>query len=115
MKEPETTPQGNPSSAIKSLADRLSRIPQIANLSDERHNEPWTLAISLASLAEAGNVVSRRIESSMIPGQLEGDDLLQAVLDLSTELQHVLYHLEDPRFLRRLFKPLRDEWELKRG
>ena len=109
-----TSPSNQPTDAIKSLAGRLSRIPQIANLSSHGHDEAWTLAISLASIAESGQQVSREIQTQLLRDQLEGDDLLQAVIKLSLDLQHMLYHLEDPRFLRELSQPLRNEWEQER-
>jgi hypothetical protein len=100
--------------AVKSLAERLTQIAQIAKLSDEEHDEAWALAHSLSDIAEASEAYLRSLPALVDPG-LEGDALLREVLELTSHLQHMLYHLEDPRFLANLFAPLRHEWAEQRS
>jgi hypothetical protein len=100
--------------AVRSLAERLSRVPRIAGLSESDHNEPWTLAHSLSDIAGASQAYLQALPSLLEPN-LEGDDLMQGLIGLTSELKHMLYHLEDPRFLREMFGPLRDEWAKERS
>ncbi len=111
-----TTPTPNPLSsaeAMKALAERLERCPQIAKLNDEGHNEAWTLAHSLSDLADASDAYLK-ILPTLLDESLQGDELIQRLIEVGNELQHMLYHLEDPRFFRQLLGPLRQDWEKAR-
>jgi hypothetical protein len=110
------TPLANPLSstaAVKALAARLERCPQIASLNDEDHNEAWTLAQSLSDLA-ASSAAYLKVLPTLVDERLEGNELVQRLIDVVNELQHMLYHLEDPRFFRQLLEPLRQDWEKAR-
>lgn len=98
---------------VKSLAERLAAISSIASLSTATQNEPWTLAVSLVDIANSSQTYLERLPRLLDP-ELQGDELLQLLLELTSELEHMLYHLEDPRFLRQLFEPLREDWEKQR-
>src|SRR5207245_2702562 len=53
---PMNAPSENPlasGEAMKALAERLERCPQIAKLTDEVHSEAWTIAHSLSDLADS--------------------------------------------------------------
>ncbi|SRR6266487_5813844 len=99
---------------VRSLADRLAAIPSIARLSTSNHNEPWTLAHSLADIADSSEAYLERLPAALRP-DVRGEDLVQLLIDLGAELEHMLYHLEDPRFLRERFAPLRNDWEKQRA
>lgn len=99
---------------VKSLAERLAAIPSIASLSTATQNEPWTLADSLLDIAGASETYLGRLPKLLNP-EVQGVDLMQLLLELTSELEHMLYHLEEPRFLRQLFEPLRDDWEKQRS
>ncbi len=76
-----TTPTPNPLSsaeAMKALAERLERCPQIAKLNDEGHNEAWTLAHSLSDLADASDAYLK-ILPTLLDESLQGDELIQRV------------------------------------
>lgn len=98
---------------IRSLADRLAAIPSIASLTTSTHNEPSTLAHSLSDIADASEAYLDQLSRVFNP-EVQGDELMGVLVELSIELQHMLYHLEDPRFLRELFAPLREEWDKQR-
>jgi hypothetical protein len=100
--------------AIKALAARLERCPQIASLNDEGHNEAWTLVHSLSDLATSSEAYLM-VLPTLLDERLEGDELVQRLIDVVTELQHMLYHLEDARFFRQLLEPLRQDWEKARA
>ncbi len=101
-------------SALNSLADRLASCHQIAELSDGNHNEAWTLAHSLSDLADSSEAFLKAVPV-LLDDRLVGDDLIQKLLEVVTPLQHMLYHLEDPRFLRQLLDPLRQDWDKARS
>jgi hypothetical protein len=111
-----SSPTPNPLSsaeAMKGLVARLERCSQIANLSDESHNEASTLAHSLSDLADASDQYLK-VLPSLLDESLQGDELIQRLVDVVNVLQHMLYHLEDPRFFRQFLGPLRDGWEKAR-
>lgn len=97
----------------KALAVRLAAIPQIRDLSDSTHDEAWTLAQSLIDLADSSRGYLEALPALLSP-DASGDTLLQMLMEVALDLQHMLYHLEDPRFLRRLFAPLKAEWDAER-
>ncbi len=110
------TPLANPLSsteAMKALAARLERCTQIASLNDDGHNEAWTLTHSLSDLA-ASSEAYLKVLPTLVDERLEGDRLVQQLIDVVNELQHMLYHLEDPRFFRQLLEPLRQDWQKAR-
>lgn len=87
---------------MKSLADRLRRSKQVASLSDKEHDEAWVLAHSLSDLADASASYLSDLPS-LLDARLEGDDLIQELIAVVVrDLQHMLYHLKDPRFFRDL-------------
>jgi hypothetical protein len=96
----------------QSLAERFAKIPTIAELSDGAHQEPWILADALLDLASASEAYLKGLPPVLDP-KVEGQDLLVNLIGLTVELQHMLYHLEEPRFLKQLFDPLREEWRKK--
>ena len=99
---------------VKSLAERLEALPAISSLSTAKESEPWILAHSLIDIADASEAYLDRLPA-LLDSNLQGEDLVQLLIELSNDLQHVLYHLEDPRFLRELFAPLREDWEQQRA
>ncbi|MGB2941003.1 MAG: hypothetical protein WBD38_11975 [Candidatus Dormiibacterota bacterium] len=100
--------------AIEELASRLANIARIAKLSDNDHDEPQVLAHALADLAAASEQYLKSVPD-LADRRVEGEKLLLRLIEVSTQLQHMLYHLEDPRFLRQFLEPLRDEWESSRS
>jgi len=100
--------------AMKALAERLKRCPQIAKLTDEVHSEAWTIAHSLSDLADSSEAF-RKLLPRLVDESIEGDELVQRLIEVVNELQHMLYHLEDPRFFRQLLGPLREDWEKARA
>ena len=102
------------SDAVGDLADRFARYPQISRLSDKRHNEPEVLAQSLAHLAESSRKYLELLPSLLESGEPERD-LIQRLMPLVIEVQHMLYHIEEPRFLRNALEPLRAEWAKARA
>jgi hypothetical protein len=93
--------------AMKSLVERLTRCPQVAKLSDDGHDEAWTLVHSLSDLADSSAAYLAELPALLKEG-LEGDELIQRLIAIAVgELQHMLYHLEDPRFFRELLSPVR--------
>ena len=51
--------------AMKALAERLERCPQIAKLTDEVHSEAWTIAHSLSDLADSSEAFRKLLPSSL--------------------------------------------------
>jgi len=72
------------------------------------------LAHSLSDLADASEAYLQRLPAILTP-ELQGQGLMETLMELTIELQHMLYHLEDPRFLRDLFAPLREDWQKQRA
>jgi hypothetical protein len=101
-------------SNLESLADRLAKIPKIVELSDAGHNEAWVLADALLDIASACEAYLKAFPQLLDP-KVEGQSLMVAIIGLTIECQHLLYHLEDPRFLRELFDPLKEEWAHQRS
>jgi hypothetical protein len=98
---------------MKALVARLERCSQITNLSDASHNEAWTLAHSLSDIADASDEYLK-VLPSLRDVSLQGDELIQRLIDVVNGLQHMLYYLEDPRFFRQFLGPLREDWEKAR-
>lgn len=99
---------------MKELVGRLERCPPISNLSDGAHNEAWVLAQSFSDIANSSEAYLRLLPT-LVEAKPEGSELVQRLIDVVNELQHVLYHLEEPRFMRQLLEPLRDDWEKARS
>jgi hypothetical protein len=100
--------------ATESLRQRLARCPQIARLSTPDWEEPGTLAHALADLADASRGYLELLPT-LLNDQVEGEELMSALTDVESELQHMAYHLEDPRVFRALLDPLRAEWRKARS
>jgi len=96
-------------SMSSSLWQNASPCPENCGAQRGAHNEPWTLAHSLSDLAGASQAYLRALPS-ILDSILEGDELVQALLELTAVLEHMHDHFEDPIFLRAMFDPLRDEW-----
>jgi hypothetical protein len=108
-----TSPNPNPLSstlAMKDLVERLERCPQIAKLSDQSHNEASTIAHSLSDLADTSDGYLK-ILPSLVDTSLQGDELIRRLIEVVNQLQHMLYHLGDPRFFRDLLGPLQQDWD----
>lgn len=80
---------------IKSLAKRLSRIPEVRQLDQPDEPQSWTIAFTLSELEES----FRRFLQELLP-RLQQDSLtpkeLHAVLiEIGDEFRHILYHLND--------------------
>jgi uncharacterized protein YecE (DUF72 family) len=99
---------------IQFLAERLQRCGQIARLDGKDYREAWTIVHSLSDLGDAATHYLSQLPALFAAG-LEGDDLIKQLMDLLPDLQHMLYHLEDPRFFRQFLEPLRAEWEKTRS
>ena len=100
--------------ATKVLAERLERCEQIARLNGDGYNEAWTVAHALADLASSSEAYLKALPT-LVDESVEGDELVQRLIQVVNELQHMLYHLEDPKFFRQLLEPLRADWEKSRA
>jgi hypothetical protein len=99
--------------AMKGLAERLEHCLQISKLNDETHNEAWVLVHSLSDIADSADGYLKLLPR-LTDDTLQGNELVQYLIEIVNQLQHLLYHLEEPRFIRQILEPLRAEWEKAR-
>jgi hypothetical protein len=102
------------SEEIKALATRLGNCHQVAGLNREGHDEAWTLAHSLDDLGDAARQYLE-LPPSLFDSRLEGEELIQRLIEILLPVQHMLYHAEDPLFFRGFLEPLRNDWESERA
>ncbi|HEY4844858.1 MAG TPA: hypothetical protein VII89_04125 [Candidatus Dormibacteraeota bacterium] len=100
MREPVVSPE-----VIESLHRRLKQCQSIAELSSGDHEEPGTLAHAIADLADASREYLELLPR-LLDDRLAGDELVEALFDLTFVLQHMRYHIEDSRYVRQYMPPL---------
>ncbi len=99
---------------MKALATRLGHCHQVASLNREGHDEAWTLAQALDDLGDAASKYLELLPGLLDP-RLEGEELMQRLIEILLPVQHMLYHAEDPLFFREFLEPLRNDWERERA
>jgi len=83
---------------IKSLAERLSRLPEVRRLDRPDEPESWTLAYTFHELE---NSFSRFVDDylpKLMTQSLSDDETKSVLLEIGDEFRHILYHLRDSRF-----------------
>src|SRR2546421_1383657 len=89
-------------SAWKLLERRLSDSSAVTKFSSVEWDEANTLAHSLADLEESFDRYVNELLPSLLAADVAGPALEEALSDITEELRHVLYHLQDPKFFRHL-------------
>jgi hypothetical protein len=84
------------------LADRLSRLPEVAGLDDSDEKEAERLARAFADLEQS----FQRFRDEQLPrlmiAQLSDSELGGLLLEIGEEFRHIGYHLREPKFYRYL-------------
>lgn len=90
-----------------SLAKRLEAIPSITQNDKADRQEAWTLAHAFMDLEEAFRAFLDEQLPRLGNPDVQGDDLLDAVMDSRELFRHILYHLHDPEYFR-VMEPTHD-------
>ena len=90
---------------MESLYRRLMQLQPIAELSSGDHEEPGTLAHAIDDLADASRDYLELLPR-LLDDRLTGDELLEALFEVTFVLQHMRYHIENSRYIRAHMPPL---------
>ncbi|MBI4498431.1 MAG: hypothetical protein HY689_11085 [Chloroflexi bacterium] len=88
--------------AIRALAERLARCPQVARFDQGNEQEGWTLAHSFADLEESFRKFLDEQLPKLAQEQLSASEISGLLLDMGEEFRHILYHISDPAFYKYL-------------
>ena len=86
----------------KSLADRLSKCPEVTKYDTGGEKEAGTLAQAFGDLEESFRSFLDEQLPRLMNDQASPTELFDALLDIGEELRHILYHIHDPKFYRYL-------------
>lgn len=82
----------------KPLAERLSRLNEVARYDDGEESEAWTLAHAFADLEESLRRFTDELLPRLVREGLGDDEALEVLYEIGEEFRHVAYHLRDTRF-----------------
>jgi hypothetical protein len=83
--------------AMKALEKRLERCPAVARYGKD---EAMSLAYNLAELEQSMQTLLREQLPKLVDPKVEGEELADLLVEIRVDLQHILYHIHDPRFFR---------------
>jgi hypothetical protein len=89
-------------SAWRLLDHRLSDCPAVKKFSTPDWDEPSTLVHSLADLEESFQRYVKELLPRLLAPNIDESSIEDVLYDITEELRHVLYHIQDPRFFRHL-------------
>jgi|SRR6266851_2284477 len=89
-------------STWKKLERRLADAPAVKKFSTAEWDEANTLVHSLADLEESFDKYVNELLPRLLAADVAGPALEEVLSDITEELRHVVYHLQDPKFFRHL-------------
>ena len=87
---------------LKTLADHLSKCPDVTRLDQGDEKEAWTLAHTFGDLEESFRKVLEEQLPRLTQDQLEVSEIYELLLEIGEEFRHILYHIKDSKFYRYL-------------
>lgn len=98
---------GERPTALKRLAEALSRCPAVTKFDTDQDKEAWTLAHSLVDLEGSFREVIETLIPKLMRALDEPTEVEDVLHEIGEEFRHILYHLRDPRFFRYLHEDQR--------
>lgn len=90
---------------IVSLAQRLTRVPDVSSFDEQDEPEAWALAHTLSDLEESFETALHKLMPKLVRPGITNEELDDVLLDIGEELRHILYHIENSKFYGYLLPP----------
>ena len=87
---------------VNMLADRLARSDKVNNLDTSERKECGTLAHCFNDLEESFLVFLDVHLPKLMREDMQPDEIEDVLFDIGQELNHILYHIRDPKYFRHI-------------
>jgi hypothetical protein len=84
--------------AVRQLAEKLSRVPEVSRYDTPEEPQGWTLAHSFNDLEESFTTFLEQQLPQLAREGSSPKETWNLLMDIGEGLRHILYHLRDPSF-----------------
>jgi hypothetical protein len=88
------------------LANKLAKCPEVTAHDTLEEKQAWTMAHAFIDLRESFRIYLDEQLPRLLNDDLTPQEIHDLLLDMGEEFRHVLYHINDPEFYKRLLGPL---------
>lgn len=83
---------------LKTLAERLECLKEVAKYSNAENKEGWTVAHGLSDIEISISRLLNELFPKIRNEKIENDELNDLLLDIGEEFRHIIYHLKDIKY-----------------
>jgi len=100
-------PQNAWSEKLSSLAATLAQSPEVTKYDTASEKQAWTMAHAFTDLEGSFRTFLNEQLPKLRDNHLTPQEIHDLLLDIGEEFRHILYHINDPEFYKRLLGPER--------